>query len=430
MDSHEPDLHTPPDGGGAGQHRDPLYHVTESFQQTFDAMGRRHAAQLAGGETEEHAGAQPGQPQEEAGQMPDPTSARGFYERSSPDDQDMLRRFSETAFQRGTLSGAVLQGTGQMMLFSCLKKTVGQSQPDKWQQRKLFEKASPARNVPGHSPDKVVFNRGFTDSAVGLVVDTLRGARRTVEDMRDLALGKSEMGEQGADTLRTMYPFLDDSRERALLEQYRGQLRDASSADEKAALQTAAARMEAMVAKKAQMRQEFANKLSCRAFPGRWIRPCGRRWGRRSPRPRTERGRRMEQQWSPERARQETEHREQTEQLRRQPERERISSAGQAARAVLAGAPLWELPPNRLEELAGWLGNQGMNALLEAGAPAPERARFLPPDGEVETVPFPVPEMPAETVEPPVELAVETAGRAFDPAGLTAEGGGPHGMGI
>ena len=174
----------------------------------------------------------------------------------------MLRRFSETAFQRGTLSGAVLQGTGQMMLFSCLKKTVGQSQPDKWQQRKLFEKASPARNVPGHSPDKVVFNRGFTDSAVGLVVDTLRGARRTVEDMRDLALGKSEMGEQGADTLRTMYPFLDDSRERALLEQYRGQLRDASSADEKAALQTAAARMEAMVAKKAQMRQEFANKLS------------------------------------------------------------------------------------------------------------------------------------------------------------------------
>ena len=243
------------------QHRDPLYHVTESFQQTFDAIGRRHAQELAGGRTEEGAEERADQTSGE-NQMPDQTSARSFYERSRPEDQDMVRRFSETAFQRGTLSGAVLEGTGQMMLFSCLKKTVGQSQPDKWQQRKLFEKASPARNVPGHSPDKVVFNRGFTDSAVGLVVDTLRGARRTVEDMRDLALGKSEMGEQGADTLRTMYPFLDDSRERALLEQYRGQLRDASSADEKAALQTAAARMEAMVAKKAQMRQEFANKLS------------------------------------------------------------------------------------------------------------------------------------------------------------------------
>ena len=242
------------------QHRDPLYHVTESFQQTFDAMGRRHAAQLAGQQQEQAAEGQGGQQQ--AGQMPDPTSARGFYERSSPDDQDMIRRFSETAFQRGTLSGAVLQGTGQMMLFSCLKKTVGQSQPDKWQQRKLFEKASPMRNVPGHSPDKVVFNRGFTDSAVGLVVDALRGARRTVEDMRDLAMGRSEMGEHGADTLRTMYPFLDDSRERHLLEQYREQLRGAGEAGEKAALQTAIARMEALVEKKTQMRMEFTNRLS------------------------------------------------------------------------------------------------------------------------------------------------------------------------
>ena len=238
------------------QHRDPLYHVTESFQQTFDAIGRRHARQLAGGRTEEGADQTSGE-----NQMPDQTSARSFYERGRTEDQEMIRRFSETAFQRGTLSGAVLQGTGQMMLFSCLKKTVGQSQPDKWQQRKLFEKASPMRNVPGHSPDKVVFNRGFTHSAVGLVVDTLRDARRTVEDMQDLALGRSEMGQDGADTLRTMYPFLDDSREQELLEQYRQQLREAGDGREKAALQNAAARMEALIAKKAQMKQEFINKL-------------------------------------------------------------------------------------------------------------------------------------------------------------------------
>ena len=31
---------------GAFQHRDPLWHVTESFQQTFDRIGRRRAAQL------------------------------------------------------------------------------------------------------------------------------------------------------------------------------------------------------------------------------------------------------------------------------------------------------------------------------------------------------------------------------------------------
>ena len=245
------------------QHRDPLYHVTESFQQTFDAMGRRHAAQLSPQE-QAPGQASPGEQAQGREETPDPTSARSFYERDRPENQDMLRRFSETAFQRGTLSGAVLQGTGQMMLFSCLKKTVGQSQPDKWQQRKLFEKASPLRSVPGHNPDKVVFNRGFTHSAVGLVVDTLRDARRTVEDMQSLVLGKmdrTEAGFHGADTLRAMYPFLDDSRERELLEQYRQQLEGADDLREKAALQSAIGRMEALVGKKAQMKQEFINKL-------------------------------------------------------------------------------------------------------------------------------------------------------------------------
>lgn len=96
------------------QHRDPLYHVTESFQQTFDAIGCRHAQELAGGRTEEGAEERADQTSGE-NQMPDQTSARSFYERSRPEDQDMVRRFSETAFQRGTLSGAVLEGTGQMM---------------------------------------------------------------------------------------------------------------------------------------------------------------------------------------------------------------------------------------------------------------------------------------------------------------------------
>lgn len=246
-------------GTEAFQHRDPLYHVTESFQQTFDAMGQRHTQELTGGQREGEHGSSGGPATLE--QTPDATSTRSFYECSRPEDQEMLHRFSETAFQRGTLSGAVLEGTGQMMLFSCLKKTVGQSQPDRWQQKKLFEGASPMRNVPGHSPDRVIFNRGFTNSAVGLVVDTLRDARRTVEDLQDLVLGKSEMGAAGGDTLRTMYPFLDDSRERGLLEQYRNQIRTARDSQEKAALQNAAERMEALIQKKAQMKQEFTNKL-------------------------------------------------------------------------------------------------------------------------------------------------------------------------
>lgn len=251
------------------QYRDPLYHVTESFQQTFDAMGLKHARESVGSATERSAG-----PEDEARRpderspgtrdTPDPASARSFYER--PRDQDMVRRFSETAFQRGTLSAAVLRGTGRMMLFSCLKKTVGQSQPVKEQQRKLFEHGSQQRNIPVTGTGKVVFNRGFTDSAVGLVVDSLRDARRTVNDMQDLLQGKldkTEAGRYGADTLNDMYPFLDDSREQELLAQYYAQINDseASSDGEKGLLQNAIDRTRALIDKKGQMKKEFINKL-------------------------------------------------------------------------------------------------------------------------------------------------------------------------
>lgn len=253
-------------------HRDPLYHITEDFQQTFDEIGRRHAAALAG----ESAGGftrteQAAQPPQRAGQQagpardahkPDPTNAKDLYQMRWPDNQDMVRRFSETAFQRGTLAGAVMAGTGKMMLVSCLKRTVGQSQPVREQQRRLFEGGSQQRVIPGHGPDNVVFNRGFADSAVGLVVDTLAEARQVVESMADLAAGKSDMGKEGgAQTLRKMYPFLDDSRERELAAQYSARLRESSDAGERQLLQNAYVRVQALIGKKAQMRNEFINKL-------------------------------------------------------------------------------------------------------------------------------------------------------------------------
>lgn len=255
-------------------HRDPLYHITEDFQQTFDEIGRRHAAALAGEtlggfsrteETEQRpAGSRPG-PQTGAQrdrQHPDPTNSKNLYQMRYPDNQDMIRRFSETAFQRGTLSAAVMGGTGKMMLVSCLRRTVGQSQPVREQQRRLFEGGSQQRVIPGHGPDNVVFNRGFADSAVGLVVDTLADARQMVESMADLAAGKSDMGSAGgAQTLRKMYPFLDDSRERSLLEQYGARLRESTDAGERHLLQNACVRAQAIISKKNQMRNEFISKL-------------------------------------------------------------------------------------------------------------------------------------------------------------------------
>ena len=244
-------------GSEVFDNRDPLYHVTEDFHQTFDAIGQRHAAALAG---ETVGGFQPADMAQQA--QPDQTDARQLYQTRDPAKQDMVRRFSETAFQRGTLSGAVMQGTGKMMLISCLKRTVGQSEPTKEQQRRLFEGSSQQRNAANHTPDTVVFNRGFASSAVGLVVDTLRDARRVVDSMANLAAGKSNIGDAGgAETLQKMYPFLDTNREQALLAEYAARLRDCTDPTERALLQNAQVRVQALKHKKEQMKQEFINKL-------------------------------------------------------------------------------------------------------------------------------------------------------------------------
>lgn len=102
---------------------------------------------------------------------------------------------------------------------------------------------------------------------------------------------------------------------------------------------------------------------------------------------------------------------------RREPERERLGNAGLTARAVSAGRSLLDLPPEGLEELAAWMGNQGMEELLAAQGPPLEEADFRPPTGEPETEPFPVPEGAPELADSQ-SLNGPVSGQAFDPAYL------------
>lgn len=126
------------------------------------------------------------------------------------------------------------------------------------------------------------------------------------------------------------------------------------------------------------------------------------------------------EQWSQEKTRQTEQTREPERQTSRSPERERLSDASYVMRAVMEGASLLDMPPARLEELAGWLGNQNMAALLEAQGGAVAEARFVIPETSLTTTPYPVPEINPMLLQPPQELtAGETAGRAFDPAGLS-----------
>ena len=263
--------------------RDPLYHVTEDFKNNFDLMGQRRAERF--GITEETLGIREiapglsdaaGKKSDEGGQGAEAvrkSMADERFRRESdmdrmveptgyPGSRLFLSRFSQLAFQRGTLAAAVLRGTGKMMLFSCLKRTVGQSQPKNVRQRMLFEGASVRRNLAGSPPNQTLFNRGAVDGAVGLVVDVLRDARRTVNVLGEMAGGKNALPlGSGAETLQKMYPFLADDSERALLEEYREQLETAATPGDRALLQHAVVKTEALIGKKQYMKERFITAL-------------------------------------------------------------------------------------------------------------------------------------------------------------------------
>ena len=259
-------------------HNDPLYSVTETFQQEFQRIGRQRSEadedrerseeekrsekqdpfqaeeQQEGAQRQQQEGAERKQ-QEGRAQKQKPGTPRQEEERPNAAP---MRKFSKMAFQRGELSAAVMQGTGKLVLMSCLKRAVGDSE----QSGTLFGLGAQTRNVPSRDPDKMMFHRNFAKSAVGLVVDALRDARRSVESLTEMAAGTGEFRERdGGATLRAMYPFLDDSRERELLAERRERLKGDCTAEERAILENAAVRANALIAKKARMKEEFIQKL-------------------------------------------------------------------------------------------------------------------------------------------------------------------------
>ena len=258
-------------GAAKLEQHNPTYHVTESFQQSFDRIGRSHAAAAAGGfsaESEDAAKEQPrsesereqtdGKPTEDGQKTKTPSKEQDNRERA---ETSPLTKFSEIAFRRGAMSSAVLNGTGKMMLVSCLKRTAYQYEPRMLQQRELQVESAHVRPIPGHSPDQLLVNRGFAHSALGIVVDTLRDARRVVESMTQVARSADEPTQADRATMYRLYPFLDDSRDAELEAEYREKLAACTDDRMKPILQNALVKTLALRAKKAQMKNEFINKL-------------------------------------------------------------------------------------------------------------------------------------------------------------------------
>ena len=285
-------------GVGDYSNKDPIYHLSEGFRQTFDLAGSKRSAERNGdtaqniGETQQNSRLRqdggtglevrvPGlETKPESGDGVSKAldgagtgSAFGAFDKTSMDsvfaptsgkeNDRFVNRFSDTAFSRGSMAGAVMRGTGQMMLMTSLNRVSGRALPKNMRQRKLFQSgASKKSNIKGHQSDKAIFNAGVTESAVGLVVDVLKDTRRTVDELAELSEGGNALRDgSGAETLRTAYPFLSDSKERELLNKFKDMAERAKSSEQRSILQRAANKTQAQIERKQQMRLGFSQHL-------------------------------------------------------------------------------------------------------------------------------------------------------------------------
>ena len=275
------------------QSRDPMFHITENFMRSYDALGSVEAEKMQRGMKFDVPGLTNPQGQklseekktreEQATPMFTPDAfdfggddgSKALYRQSRMNEEfeenqhgqgRLMNKFTEMTFMRGKMSAAVLRGTGNMMLFSCLKRTLGQSQPMKLQQRKLFQGGSrqwkPMNTKPADQQSTtLVRNEVFADSAIGLVFNVTKDARRTVDQMSELVEG----GGTGTETWERMMPFLSFQKEEALLAEYQQRLDQIGtgpeSEKERSTLAKAITRTQTLLAKKRQMRNEFMFKL-------------------------------------------------------------------------------------------------------------------------------------------------------------------------
>jgi hypothetical protein len=259
------------------EHRDALVHLSERFFENFDLVNAMTGAEFEPTETESGKETEGGAAADlrsaaDAGGFLMPRGAGGDNEEAGSGakaDSDFARRFRQVAFDRGHLIGAVMRGenAARLMFFSCLKRTVGQSEPRHFRQRKLFQSgASMQRNLEGRDAGKVIFNRGEPESAIAVAVSSLRNARNTVNALAAFARGEGGLPEaSGAATLRKMYPFLNDEEDRSDIDVYGAMLSALADTPENTAtrlvLRQAQFQARAVIEHKARLKHRFLREL-------------------------------------------------------------------------------------------------------------------------------------------------------------------------
>ena len=234
--------------------RDPVYHISETFCTRFENFGRAESEKFYNSALDGGQSVQRGRDDAVSG-----ADGNG----GNVTDSLFFKNFSDTAFRSGKLFGSVRNGSGKMMLTSCLNRAACPSESVR--QRKLF-KGSTARDIDGSFGDKVVLNKGVADSAVGIAVSALKDSRRVVESFIKVAGGIKIAGGKnsdgsGSETMHKMFPFLTLKYDRECLEKYNAGLKNNDSPEQRDILKRAAAKTTAVIEKKELMRVRLIDSL-------------------------------------------------------------------------------------------------------------------------------------------------------------------------
>ncbi len=261
--------------------RDPIYHITDNFRATFELTGKHKADQMAG-KNIQISNEELGQSDEEQQQG---ETEQAFSQKSSENTLEgkakgyFYGRFSEIAFKNGRLASAILQNEGQTLFIQCMKRALGQSEHTFSRRSKLFSKSSriaPLSNTLAQ--DRL---RHYTTGAIGLVVDSILNARRTLQLFERLASDDADkivprMKYNNFDNIfPDIYPFLNTSEDEKNLAAYKEKLSEltlseGSTGDRKklneiagqrAVLAAGITKTQGLITRKRQLQEQFFYRL-------------------------------------------------------------------------------------------------------------------------------------------------------------------------
>jgi len=209
------------------QNEDPVFRLIDGFSEEFDAVGRARSAEHSDGQAGEN---------EKTPEFRESTGEAELrkrhdspvYSHSASELQtgDFKDRFSSHAFRHGRLAASVMAGKGKEMLVTCFKRAGTDSRPETGWQRSL--EAGKAVSVPlmNQSAD-VTFVRDV-NSAVGITLDAIRSAGRTLDIFRQLAgddeaHSQNRLEKHGVETMRELYPFLKLDGDNELIARYKNE---------------------------------------------------------------------------------------------------------------------------------------------------------------------------------------------------------------